>query len=130
MEETNAGKYLLRIVGIVIAFIVGLMVVLPRYNLYRQDLKGQANLRQQEWEKKITIEEAKALQESATLKAQAEVERAKWVAEANEIIGGSLKGNDEYLRYLYIDSLDTTTNQIIYIPTEAGLPILEATRVN
>ncbi len=60
--------------------------------------------------------------------AQAEIERAKGVAEANRIIGDSLKNNDSYLRYLWIDNIHNTSNQIIYIPTEASLPILEAKR--
>lgn len=91
-------------------------------------MSWKANLRQQEWEKQIILEEAKAQRDSAVLKAEAEVERAKWVAKANEIIGNSLQGNSEYLRYLYIDQLSNTSNQIIYIPTEAWLPILEANR--
>ncbi len=62
--------------------------------------------------------------EAATLLADAEVERAKGVAQANEIIADSL--TDEYIRWLYVDQLDQTNGQIIYIPTEAGLPILEA----
>ena len=37
--------------------------------------------------------------------AQAEIERAKGVAEANRIIGDSLKGNESYLRYLWISGL-------------------------
>ena len=108
----------------------------PKYRIYRQELRGQANLREQEWEKKILIEQAKAQNESATLnaeatikqetaKAQAEVIRAKGIAEANEIISGSLKGNEAYLKYLWIDKLSDNQN-VIYVPTEAGLPILEA----
>lgn len=123
-----------------IVFIVVYMSVMPKYRIYRQDLQGQANLRQQEWEKKILIEQAKAQNESATLNAeakikqetanaQAEVIRAKGVAEANTIIAGSLKGNESYLRYLWIDKLADNPN-IIYVPTEAGLPILEAGRRN
>jgi len=111
----------------------------PRYKIWKQDLAGQANLRQQEWEKKIAIEEAKAFNESATLKAEAtikqetakaeaEVIRAKGVAQANEIIANSLKGNESYLRYLWIDKLSDNQN-VIYVPTEAGLPILEAGRI-
>ena len=50
------------------------------------------------------------------------------MAKANEIIGGSLKGNEEYLRYLWIDNLEKGNNSVIYVPTEAGLPILEANR--
>lgn len=33
--------------------------------------------------------------------------------------------NEGYLRYLWIDKLGAG-NQVIYVPTEAGLPILEA----
>jgi len=112
------------IVGIIILIVVS-MAVLPKYRIYKQDLQGQANLRQQEWEKKIIIEQARAEKESATLKAEAEIERAKGVAEANKIIADSLQGNEAYLRYLWIDKI-SGDNQVIYVPTEAGLPILEA----
>lgn len=103
------------------------MWLMPKYRIYRQDLAGQANLRQQEWEKKIAIEGAKAKKESATLEAEAEVERAKGISKANEIISDSLKGNEAYLRYLWIDKMADNQN-VIYVPTEAGLPILEAGR--
>lgn len=122
---------------ITLFFLTGIIVLIgictaawaaPKYRIYRQDLAGQANLRQQEWEKKIIVEQAKAQKESAILYAEAEVERAKGVAEANAIIGDSLKDNDEYLRYLWINALYEDSNSIIYVPTEANLPILEATR--
>lgn len=60
--------------------------------------------------------------------AAAEVERAKGVAEANRIIGESLKNNEGYLRYLWIQGLQDGSSEVIYVPTEASLPILEATR--
>ena len=118
----------------VVVFILALvgftMWLLPIYGVWQQDLAGKANLGQQEWEKKIKIEDAKADMESAKLYAMAEVERAKGVAEANKIIGDSLKGNESYLKYLWIDQLsDERTNKIIYIPTEANMPLLEATRL-
>lgn len=113
---------LLLIVGFAALFMWGM----PKYRIYRQDLRGQAQLREAEWTKKISIEEARAEKDSAILKAEAEVERAKGVAEANRIIGDSLKGNEAYLRYVWIQKLDTATGERIYIPTEAGLPILEA----
>lgn len=111
------------IIVLVVAFLAW---GLPKYRIYRQDLRGQAELREAEWTKKISIEEARALSESAKLKAVAEIERAKGVAEANRIIGDSLKGNEAYLRYLWIDGLNKDANAIIYVPTEAGLPLLEA----
>lgn len=58
----------------------------------------------------------------------AEVERAKGVAEANRIIGSSLKDNTEYLQYLYITNLQEQPNNendrtVIYVPTEKGMPL-------
>lgn len=67
---------------------------------------------------------------SSGMDGKAEVERAKGIAAANKIIGDSLKDNDAYLRYLWINNLEGGKKQIIYVPTESGLPILEATRLN
>lgn len=89
---------------------------------------GKAQLLQAESSKKIAIEDARAKLESAKLLSDAEIERARGVAEANAIIGDSLKGNEAYLRYLYLNNLAEAekNNTVIYVPTEAGLPILEA----
>ena len=80
----------------------------------RKMLEGQALLLKSESEKKIAIETAKAKLESAKYEALAEVERAKGVAEANKIIGKSLKGNQSYLRYLWINSLNNGNSETIY----------------
>lgn len=136
--EPKVGPVIWTIVLGVFGIIALFMSVMPNYRIYRQDKQGQANLRQQEWEKKILIEQANAENESATLKAEArikqataeseaEIVRAKGVAEANRIIANSLQGNESYLRYLWIDKL-SANGQVIYVPTEAGLPILEAGR--
>lgn len=110
--------------------IVGFMWGYPRYNVYKQSLAGEAELARASQNRQIKIQEANAKKEAAILEAQAEVERAKGVAEANKIIGESLKGNEAYLRYLWINGLqEGATPQVIYVPTEAGLPILEAGRV-
>lgn len=111
------------IIGIVAIFAVG-----PVYKVWTQEMSGKADLAEAEWSKQILIEEAKAELESASLKAQSEVARAHGVAEANQIIGDSLEGNDAYLRYLWIQGLQDGSSEIIYIPTEANLPILEASR--
>ena len=115
--------------GIGLVGLIGLGVMLwgiPQYRLYSQDLTGQANLRQQEWEKRIAIEEARAARESAELYAEAEIARARGVAEANAIIADGLQGKEEYLRYLWINQLTNNPHQVIYVPTEAGIPLLEA----
>lgn len=102
----------------------------PRYNVYNQRMEGQAVLAHAQSSREVAVAEAKAKMESAELLAQAEVMRAKGVAQANQIIGASLKGNEDYLRYLWIQNLEgIKEGQVIYIPTEAGLPILEAGRL-
>lgn len=98
--------------------------------------KGKSELIEATSSKQIQIEEAKGLAEASELKAksminiakaeaQAEIERAYGVAKANEIIGSSLKGNNEYLKYLQIDAIKTQKGDKVYIPTEAGIPIIE-----
>ena len=91
-------------------------------------MTGKAEFSRAEQNRKIKVEEAKAEKESAIFRAEAEVERAKGVAKANEIIGESLKDNREYLVYLWIQALNDPTNSIIYVPTESNVPILEANR--
>ena len=102
----------------------------PRYNVYEQSLKGEAELARATQNRQIIMQEAQAKKEAATLLGEAEVARAKGVAEANKIIGESLHNNEAYLRYLWINGLSEHGNAptIVYVPTEAGLPILEAGR--
>jgi regulator of protease activity HflC (stomatin/prohibitin superfamily) len=106
------------------------MVVFPIYNVWAAELEGKAELANAEYSKQVAVQEALAKKDSSTLLAEAEVERAKGVAQANKIIGESLRENEDYLRYLWITdvagaNIDKT---VVYIPTETNLPILEATR--
>ena len=140
MKEFAIGSLLLVIgVGLIVGFLFGTSAIYAEYRGYFQEKRGQAALREAEWDRQIAIEEARSANEAATLQAearikqetanaQAEVIRAQGVADANKIIGEGLRGNDEYLRYLWIQS--TKGQQVIYIPTEAGLPILEAGKRN
>lgn len=111
-----------------IFFVVVNMAVGPRYKVWRLEMLGKARLKEAQWSRQIEVEEGRAKFEAAKLLSKAEVERAKGVAEANKIIGKSLKGNESYLRYLWIQGLQDGSSEVIYIPTEANLPILEATR--
>lgn len=126
--ELSVGKVCFAIFTIIFLTITIFMIAIPPYSVWASELAGKAELKEAEWNKQIAVEEAKAKLESATLEAQAEVERAKGVAEANEIIGDSLKENEAYLRYLWIQGLHDGSSETIYIPTEANLPILEAMR--
>ena len=125
--ENISGIIQIMEIIIFIGLLVGSIFALKSLQPWWKKTSGKAELRQAEWNKQISVEEAKAKKESASLLAQAEIERAKGVAESNKIIAKSI--NEQYLRYLYIIHLSESENKIIYIPTEGGIPILEAGRL-
>jgi len=98
----------------------------PPYRVYEARKAGEAKLAEALSSKQIAVQSAKAKWESADYEAKAEVRRAEGLAQAIQITGGALEKNPEYLRYLYVNNLAESHDQIIYVPTEAGLPILEA----
>ena len=110
----------------IILLISAIIYGYPQYKVWQQRLAGQAELARAEQNRKIAIQEAEAKKESARALAEAEIIRAEGVAKANSIIGESLRGNESYLRYLWIQTLNDNPQNVIYVPTEAGLPILEA----
>lgn len=122
IKWTTLGILLL--LFIVILFMAGC----PAYNVYQQRMEGEAVLAHAQSSREVAVAEAKAKMESAALLAQADTIRAHGVARSNQIIGASLKGNVEYLHWLWIDNIDKNPNATIYIPTEANLPIMEAGR--
>lgn len=128
--QVNVGSIIAFSLLFLFILIGGGMVGCPSYNVYQQRMAGEAQLAHATYSKQVAVQEAIAKQEAATHLAQAEVERAKGVAQANKIIGDSLKGNEDYLRYLWIVGLENGKNEVIYVPTEANLPILEASRLN
>lgn len=81
-------------------------------------------------ETKLKTEQEALQKEFELVKANKDAEimiaKARGTAEANKIIAGSI--TPEYLRYLWIDAIKGEHNQIIYVPTEAAIPILEAGR--
>ena len=133
MNETNNTSYVgwsLLAILICALLIAGGMYGCPRYNVYSQEMEGRAILAHAQSSREVAVAEARAKMESASLLAEADVARARGVAQANEIIGKSLKDNESYLRYLWItDVAGTNVNKtVVYVPTEANLPVLEATR--
>lgn len=108
-----------------ILLIVLLFVGIPMYRVWSQEMAGKAEYAKAEQNRKIKIEEAKANLEAEKLNAQAEVERAKGAAQAIEIENGKL--TTAYIQYLWVRQQgNNNVEKIIYIPTEASMPILEA----
>jgi len=88
---------------------------------FSQSIELKLKAEQEALQKEFELQKAKK-------DAEIEVAKAEGVAKANQIIGDSLKSNDSYLKYLWIRGLKDTKDQVIYVPTETGLPILEASR--
>jgi len=64
--------------------------------------------------------------EIAKKDAEIEIAKANGTAQSNRIIANSI--TDNYLKWKFISTLDNSNAQIIYVPTEANLPVLEANR--
>lgn len=128
-DRCTTIHYVFLSIIIFVVISIGLSFGCPVYNVWQKGLAGKSELKRAEWNRQIAIQEANAKKESARALAEAEIERAKGVAEANAIIGESLKNNETYLRYLWILGLQDGSSEVIYIPTEANLPILEAGRL-
>ena len=126
-DETMDGIATLVLGGLVVGVLaVALFAGGPMYNVWAQGMNGKAELQKAEYTRKVAVLEAQAKMDSASKLADAEVERAKGVAEANRIIGDSLKDNPRYLQYLYITGLQEGSekgNRTIYVPTEGGMPV-------
>ena len=126
-------KDVLKVIGTVLFVIIACVGLglwgCPTYNVYSQEMSGRAKLAEAQSSRQVAILEARAKQESAKALAEAEVTRAAGAAKANHILQNSLGGPEGYLRYLQIQSLQDTNARLIYVPTEAGLPVTEAARL-
>lgn len=102
----------------------------PQYNVYSSRLAGEAEFVKAEQNRQIIVRQAQANLDAADLRAKADVKRAEGVAAANRIIADGLGGPEGYLRFLWIEAMKEGKdgNTIVYVPTEAGLPVLEADR--
>ena len=129
MHYENKRIFSIFIIFVSIVLVSSIFFLVPIYSVWQQRLAGEAELARADSNRKIAILEAQAKQESAKSLAEAEIIRARGVAEANKIIGSSLDQNESYLRYLWIQSLNSNGKEVIYVPTEANLPILESQRL-
>jgi len=126
--DQKSGCIALGILGGILLLMI-FMFGYPQYRVYSQRLAGEAALAEAQSSRQVEILEARAKKESAIALAEAEVIRARGAAQANAILQNSLGGPEGYLRYLQIQALESTRASLIYVPTEAGLPVTEARRL-
>lgn len=123
-KPVNITLFILGIIVFLIAMGFGIAALSKTFNVWSKQQSGKAVLAEAEFSKQVQIEQAKANLEAEKLNAQAEVERARGAAESIKIEGGQL--TDNYIKYLWVRNLQSGDKQLIYVPTEAGLPLLEA----
>lgn len=124
--ETKYISTTILVIVLLLGFVVLGMWGCPKYNVYTQQKEGEALLAHAQSSREVAVAEAKAKMESATLLAQADTIRAHGIARSNQIIGMSL--TDSYLHWFWIDNIDKSNN-VIYVPTESNMPIMEANRL-
>lgn len=123
----NAGTLVLLVV-LALVIIVVLMFGIPRYKVWQQEMAGKAEMAKAEQNRRILVEEAKARLEAEKLNAQAEIERARGMAEAMKVENGTL--NETYNQYLFIRTLEKIADkgslpQIIYLPSQGLVPVMD-----
>jgi len=120
------GKMIFGVISGSTAALIGLvgfaMWGCPQYNVYEQRLRGEAALSRAEGQRQILVTQAHAEKEAAQLR-----------AEAIKIVGQAAKDFPEYRQQEFIGAFaealkDGHVAQIIYVPTEANIPITEARR--
>ena len=85
---------------------------------FRESIEAKLTAEQQVQQKQFMLEQARK-------DAEIEVARAEGAARAQEIVRSTL--SDSYLQYLWIKTLNENPN-VIYVATEANLPIFKSVR--
>lgn len=118
------------VLGVVV--FIGLPVIwslalAPLWRVWAQRKEGEAALEQAYKEQKIQIAQAESRKDAASLNKQAAIIEAEAVSEQIKRIGNQLTEHDLYLKWQWIEMMEKQpNNSVIYVPTEASLPILEA----
>lgn len=110
-----------------VSIIWGLCALGSVYSVWSAHKHDQADLAQAHNEQLIQVAQAKGRLDAAQLNKQAEIIDAEAVAKSVEIIGVALHNNHGYLQWKWIHMMEERdSGDTIYVPTETGLPILEA----
>lgn len=110
------------VVLVVFGVAVGACFAYPQWRVYNARLAGEAERARAEQGRQVLVSQAKAEHEAA-------VERAK----AIEIVGKAAQMYPEYRQQEFIGAFgealrEGTIQQVVYVPTEAMIPIMEANK--
>lgn len=112
----------LAIVLVLIALVAGCFTW-PKYNVWQQELSGQASLKKAVHTRQIQIEQARGEKEAALLR-----------AEAIKTIGQAAQAYPEYRYQEFLGAFsealrEGNMHQVVYVPTEAMVPLVQSIAV-
>ncbi len=116
------------VVVLSLLFAGSLFWVLPTWNVWASRKAGEAHLAEAQFEQQIQVAQAEGRLLAAQKNKEAAIIEAEAVAAQINVIGKGLTKHDLYLRWQWIRMMEEREGETIYVPTEANLPILEATR--
>ena len=123
IEKLKEIGIIFGVVVFVMVLIFALMVGYRYYSVWSMEMQGKAKLAEATQSRQIQIEQARSEREAAALR-----------AEAIAIVGKAAKEFPEYRLQEFLGAFaealkEGNINQIMYVPTEANIPITEATRI-
>lgn len=115
-------------VALVVIVLIGWALFgMPMWRVWAQRKQGEADLQQAHKEQQIQVSKAQGRLDAAAINKQAAIIEAQAVAAQIETIGQTLTKHDLYLKWQWIKMMEERPeSSVIYVPTEANLPILEA----
>ena len=122
MELKNISLTIIAII-VTITIVVSSAVGFRYYKVWSQEMVGKAKLAEASQTRQIQIEQARG-----------ELEASKLRAEAIQIMGEAAQKYPEYRAQEFMSAFgealrEGNISQIIYVPTEANMPIMEANRL-
>lgn len=130
MESITVGQVLYFLGMITFLILAWSLIGYPIWRVWAANQAGLADLQHAKNEQQIQVSVARGRLDAAELNKQAAVIEAQAVALQIKEIGEQLTRHDLYLRWQWIKMMEENqTDKVIYVPTEANLPILEAARL-
>lgn len=119
-EDWPLVKIIMWASAAVLVAVVGSMAGCPQYKVYSERKTGEAELARANANREILVAQARAEKEAAVLR-----------AEAIGIVGKAAKEYPEYRQQEFIGAFADALKhgsiaQIIYVPTEGNIPLLQA----
>lgn len=119
------------VVALAVSVLMGIGAVWAKYRLWKVEYTGKTQEIRQSYNGKAILAEAIHARKARVEQAKAELESAEATAEAIRIVGEAAKQYPEYRQQEFYLSLGEALKsgriqQVLYLPTEAGLPITEA----